>query len=113
MAGDTKSRKRALSGCAILVVEDEPLTGARASSANAVAAALTLIDGQPLSAAVLDFRLGADGAEPAVKALKERGVPYVFYTGYHTDTAAAEAPVIGKPGSMQEVVTTLHALISD
>ena len=45
--------------------------------------------------------------------MKERGVPYVFYTGYHTDTAAAEAPVIGKPGSMQEVVTTLHALISD
>jgi len=124
VAGDTKSRKHTLSGCTILVVEDEPLialevsqaleiAGARVISAKAVAAALTLIDGQPLSAEVVDFRLGADGAEPAVKALKERGVPYVFYTGYHTDTAAAEAPVIGKPGSMQEVVTTLHALISD
>ena len=45
--------------------------------------------------------------------MKERGVPYVFYTGYHTDTAAAGAPVIGKPGSMQEIVTTLHALISN
>jgi hypothetical protein len=105
VAGDTKSRKRALSGCAILVVEDEPLTGARASSANAVAAALTLIDGQALSAAVVDFRSGADGAAPAVKAMQERGVPYDFYTGDNTDTAVAGAPVIGKLGRMQEIVT--------
>ena len=45
MAGDTKSRKHTLSGCTILVVEDEPLIALEVSQALEVAGARVISSG--------------------------------------------------------------------
>jgi CheY-like chemotaxis protein len=85
---------RALSGRSILVVEDEPLTaldlreslegaGAHVFAATHLAHALRLAEHPDLSAAVLDYRLGhGDTAEIGCR-LEERGIPFMFYSGYN------------------------------
>lgn len=122
MAGQlTTQEPRPLVGRTILVLEDEALialeislalgaAGAQALCAKTVAAALTLIDRHPLSAAIVDFRLDTDGADPAIKALEDRNVPYMFYTGYRTEVTM-RAPLVGKPGSMDKIINILRALI--
>jgi CheY-like chemotaxis protein len=83
-----------LTGHAILVVEDEPLTaldlreslegaGAHVFAATHLGAALRLAEHPDLSAAVLDYRLGyGDTAEIGCR-LEERGIPFMFYSGYN------------------------------
>jgi DNA-binding NtrC family response regulator len=82
-----------LEGLRVLVVDDEMIIALDIESALAeagavvvgpacdVAEALELVNREPLSAAVLDVRLGAGTVEPVAEALFERGVPFVFYSG--------------------------------
>lgn len=79
----------------ILAVEDEyylamdlerELTGVGAAvigPAPSVEQALTLIDAEPaIDAAVLDINLGGELAYPVADALRARGIPFLFATGY-------------------------------
>src|SRR5258708_39240220 len=82
-----------LSGSRILVVEDEVLiafdlrasfndAGARSVRlAHTVADALALARTAELSSAMLDVRLGHDGAGPVAEGLKRRGVPVLVAHG--------------------------------
>jgi hypothetical protein len=102
------------------VIEDEPLialdlrneleaAGARVICAHSPQA----IDQHQLSAAVVvDFRLGADGAEAAVASLGNRKVPFMFYTGIATDALSATAPVVNKPARSSLVVETLTQMLT-
>jgi CheY-like chemotaxis protein len=84
-----------LHGKRLLLVEDDYMIAtdlARALAeegaavvgpAGSVADALALIaGGAALDGAVLDINLGREPAYPVAAALRERGVPFVFATGY-------------------------------
>src|SRR5438045_2393681 len=82
-----------LSGEAILVVEDEPLialdlrqtlesAGAYVFAATQLSHALQLAGHPDISAAVLDYRLGDGDCTPICTLLSQRGIPFVFYSGY-------------------------------
>jgi DNA-binding response OmpR family regulator len=113
----------ALRGCSILVVEDEPLigmhiraaledAGAHVTATTTVRHALILIEHDGLSAAIMDHAL-ADGDSTKVCArLKTRGIPYVSYSGYDPVVGAAgDAPHVSKPGSMDELLSAVEALL--
>jgi CheY-like chemotaxis protein len=96
----------------VLVVEDEGLVALMledmledigyevAFSAASVAQALAWIerDGDA-DVALLDVNLGGEAVFPVADALKARGVPYAFSTGYGEghDPRFSEAPLLGKP----------------
>jgi CheY-like chemotaxis protein len=83
-----------LAGHSILVVEDEPLIalelrqtlesrGAYVFAATQLPHALQLAGHPDVSAAVLDCRLGREEDSAAIcSLLEQRGVPFVFYSGY-------------------------------
>ena len=82
-----------LSGAALLVVEDEPLValdlrqslesaGAYVFAATQLSHALQLAGHPEITAAVLDYRLADGDATPICTLLSERGIPFVFYSGY-------------------------------
>jgi CheY-like chemotaxis protein len=99
-----------MSGLRILMVEDEALVALDIQNLLTdagcdVVACLSELDGalawlearrEPLDGAVLDVNLGGRMVFPLADALKARGVPFVFATGY---------------GSMQELVRYEGAVV--
>jgi DNA-binding response OmpR family regulator len=82
-----------LSGHSILVVEDEPLialdlrqtlekAGAYVFAATHLSQALPLAWHPDLSAALVDYRLGDEDSAALCSSLEQRGVPFIFYSGY-------------------------------
>jgi CheY-like chemotaxis protein len=96
----------------VLVVEDEGLIALMledmiedmgcdvAYSAGSVAQALAWIerDGRT-DVALLDVNLGGETVFPVAEALRARGIPFVFATGYGDghDPRFGDAPNLGKP----------------
>jgi DNA-binding response OmpR family regulator len=112
-----------LDGRSILSVEDEPLialditqafevTGARLTTTNTLEHALILVEHDGLSGAILDHALGDGDSSRLCVRLKERGVPYLMYSGYPTaEGACAGALHIGKPAAPGELVAAMESLI--
>jgi len=85
---------QSLSGLRILVVEDEAMIsmliedmlldcGATVvGPAGSVAQAMKALEGQDIDGALLDVNLGGEKSFPIADALTERGVKFVFSTGY-------------------------------
>jgi DNA-binding response OmpR family regulator len=69
---------------------------------------------RPIDAAVLDANLNGHSVIPVAQALAERGVPFVFATGYG-ETAGApggfDAPVIRKPYDVTQVAAAVAELL--
>ena len=101
----------ALSGCRVLVVEDEVLIGMvledilemlgcrLAGSAATMEEAWRLAEGE-FDVAILDVNIGADPIFPLADMLRERGVPIVFATGSLPDSLPerfGDCPVLEKP----------------
>jgi CheY-like chemotaxis protein len=115
-----------LSGRSILVVEDEMLVllnvedmladlGCKSVSAAAnVDQALALIDAQAFDAAMLDVNLDGRKSYAVADALAARGVPFVFSTGYSSDTldeGYRDRPVLGKPYCDAQLAEALTRLL--
>ena len=110
-------------GRSILVVEDDYMlaydlcrdleaAGARVLGPVAsISEALEILDrAEGLDAAVLDVNLSGTMVFPLAEALRDRGVPFVFATGYEAwalPSAFAKVPRCDKPLDAREV---LHAL---
>ena len=65
---------------------------------------------QQIDGAVLDINLRGERAYPVADALRARGVPFIFATGYDTwaiPAAYADVPRIEKPVSMRELARLL------
>ncbi|MDP3382909.1 MAG: hypothetical protein Q8S47_06260, partial [Phenylobacterium sp.] len=76
--------------------------------------ALALLD-QPLDAAVLDANLNGLSVGPVADILAERGVPFVFATGYGDAGGAPsgfDAPVIRKPYDVTQVTAAVADLLA-
>ena len=108
----------------ILLIEDEPLialdlsaslrdAGARVVQAATVEGALAAIDAHACSAAVLDFWLGFETGRAVARRLKEKRIPFLYYSGRALDdfTTGSGAPVISKPAGAREIVGMLRLLI--
>jgi CheY-like chemotaxis protein len=107
----------------ILVVEDEGLVALMledmledmgyevAYSAASVTQALAWIEGGGVAdLALLDINLGGESVFPVADALKARGVPFAFSTGYGEahDPRFRETPLLGKP----IIVARLRAMLA-
>ena len=112
-----------LQGRRVLVVEDDyimaedlkaELEGIGAEVIGPVAdlaGALDLLASGPLpDAAVLDINLGGEMVFPLADTLRDRGVPFVFATGYDEwsiPEAYAHLPRLEKPLDMRQVAQAL------
>jgi len=106
----------------VLVVEDEGLVAMMledllddlgcelAGSVASVGAALAWIEaGGEADAALLDVNLGGEPVFPVAEALRARGVPFAFTTGYgeNHDPRFGDAILLGKPIRLDRLVATL------
>ncbi len=109
-----------LRGLSILVVENELLialdiaralesAGANATMTTTARHAMILVDHDGLAGAIMDHGL-TDGDSTAICArLKERGIPYISYSGYSSVAGAdPDAPFISKPVNMNVLMSTLE-----
>ena len=114
---------RRLEGQTILVVEDEPLivldvsqaleaAGASVTSTNTLRHALLLVEHDGLSGAILDHALPDGDSSRLCSRLKERGVPFMVYSGFTTFDGECEgAPHLPKPATDEQLVTMLEGLM--
>lgn len=113
-----------LEGRSILIVEDEPLivmditlalehTGAELTTTNTLKHALLLVEHDGLSAAILDHSLGDGDSSLLCTRLKERGIPFLIYSGYPQSKGLSQgAPHLSKPASHDALRTAMDDLIA-
>jgi CheY-like chemotaxis protein len=109
----------------VLIVEDEHLVALALADdleeagaivvgpAATVGGALDLVQQHELDAAVLDIRLNKQFVFPVADTLMERGVPFLFTTGYDADMLPsdyAHVPKCEKPASASTVLDILASL---
>ena len=112
-----------LTGRSILIVEDEPLivmditqafedSGAELTTTNTLRHALLVVEHDGLSAAILDHALGDGNSSLLCARLRERGVPFIIYSGYEKVEGACQgAPHITKPASQEVLRAAVEDLI--
>ena len=112
-----------LDGLSLLVVEDEPLiamdiaiafedSGAQITSTNALKHAVLLVEHDGLSGAILDHALGDGDSSILCARLRERGIPFMMYSGYETVSGACEgARHVIKPATHDMLVAAMADLI--
>jgi CheY-like chemotaxis protein len=113
-----------LTGCSILVVEDEPLiaiemaallqtAGAEVFSARTLGEATALLERANLSAAIVDYGMGSEDTSTLCRDLVQRGIRFMFYTGYsHMQHAYPDAVVVQKPASERQLVSAMVGLVA-
>ena len=117
-----------LAGRRMLVVEDEPLIAMLledmlgdlditiAGIAESVPAALDMVEAEGLDAAILDMNLRGRSVEPVAERLAERGIPFVFASGYGADALTdkhAGAPVLPKPFRREALEEALRQVFAE
>jgi CheY-like chemotaxis protein len=118
----------ALAGLRVLVVEDEALVAMLIEDALAdlgcvvvalvagLDEALDLAASERLDAAVLDVNLAGREAYPAADRLAERGVPFVFATGYGPQglrDGYRDRPALQKPFEPRELAAALARAVRE
>jgi len=116
-------QRPSLEGRAILVVEDEPLialditqeleaAGAAVTTTNTLKHALILVEHDGLCGAILDHALGDGNSSLLCSRLKERGIPFMIYSGHTTVKGACQDALhIAKPAAEGALVAALEGLI--
>jgi DNA-binding response OmpR family regulator len=65
-----------------------------------------------LSAAILDHALGDGNSSELCASLKERGIPFMIYSGYEKlEGACKGAPHVNKPAEDDELVAAMENLL--
>ena len=75
--------------------------------------ALSLLESAVVDVAVLDANLNGVSVAPVAEVLRERGIPFVFATGYGDSKILPEgfdAPIIRKPYDVTQVAAGLAAV---
>ncbi|WP_264045352.1 response regulator [Methylobacterium flocculans] len=116
-----------LTGRRVLLVEDESLVamlgedmllelGCTVDVAMRLEQGLVLATRIAFDAAVLDVNLGKTCSYPIADLLAERGIPFIFATGYGTagiEAAYRGVPVMQKPYQIGQMATLLrHVLVT-
>ena len=113
-----------LTGQTILVVEEEPIialdlqtalqdAGAKIVVARDAAEALARIGQVGFTAAILDLRPASDAHRTIARALKQKGVPFLFHATQPPEdvTTIRGAPILQKPTRSQDIVRALAVLV--
>jgi DNA-binding response OmpR family regulator len=111
-----------LTGCLVLIAEDEPLIaldmtlafedeGAWVTRARTLNEALIGIEDRALSVAILDHALSDGDSLKVYARLKERNIPFVTYSGCD-DLGCGGGVHVKKPASMSVLVTTVRDLLA-
>ena len=107
----------------ILLVEDEPFiqmdiqecleaAGARVVPACTVQEALELLESQPITASILDFKLQGGTADDLCHQLSERKIPFVIYSGYtNVEGECSKWDIVRKPADPRELVTRVLSVL--
>ena len=108
----------------ILIVEDEMLVAMNieamlldlghevAGLASRLEPALSLAREAAFDVAMLDVNLAGEASFPVADALRERGIPFLFATGYGINGIAEDyrtAPVLQKPFRARDLEEALRA----
>ena len=113
-----------LRGLSILVVENELLiamdiakalesAGANATMTTTARHAMILADHDGLAGAIMDHGLTGGDSTAICARLKERGIPYISYSGYSSVVGAdPAAPFITKPVNMNVLMSALEDLLA-
>jgi two-component sensor histidine kinase len=124
----TLSLRRILEGKRILVVEDEPLIAMVLTDylsdagceivgpAQSLDKAKALVADAAIDAALVDGNLAGKRVDEIAIALNSRDIPFVFVTGYGRDALPdgfADAPIVEKPFTQEQVVSALERLFSN
>jgi DNA-binding response OmpR family regulator len=110
----------------VLLLEDEPIiafaledmlieSGATPLCCGTLEVARMTIESALPDLAILDVNIHGDRSYPVARKLSERGVPFIFATGYGTALHPPEfaaVPTISKPYRMDEVEQAFAALWS-
>jgi DNA-binding response OmpR family regulator len=116
-------QRPSLEGRSILIVEDEPIiamditqafeaTGAALTTTNTLKHALILVEHDGLSGVILDHALGDGDSSLLCARLKERGIPFMIYSGFDTVGGQCKGALhISKPAKEGELVTAMEGLI--
>ena len=115
-----------LAGRSILVVEGEPLialdivnaferVGAQVAATSKLSDAARLVEANGLSAAILDHGIGRDNSSALRIRLRERGIPYVIYTGYDKvrKMVPEREPRVSKPANPDVLVAMVAGLLQE
>ena len=114
-----------LEGRSILVVEDQPLiamditqeleaAGAGVTTTNTLKHALILVEHDGLCGAILDHALGDGDSSLLCERLKERGIPFLMYSGFPTVESACKGALhISKPAKAGALVAAIEGLIKE
>jgi CheY-like chemotaxis protein len=109
----------------LLVVEDEALIGMLLEDmlgdlgyevvcmASSVDQAAEMARGADLDAAILDVNVNGQAINPVAAILKERGIPFMFASGYGERGVPAEfqgVPMLQKPFQQESLETKLSSL---
>ncbi|KLK92374.1 hypothetical protein AA309_15495 [Microvirga vignae] len=123
---DVRADKPDLTGCRVLLVEDEyyiaddlcrALEGCGAEVVGPVpslAKALPLADNESLTCAVLDINLRGESGLMVAEALHRRNVPFVYSTGYDSSTvpdALKGAAHLEKPFREEELLRAVGQIV--
>jgi PAS domain S-box-containing protein len=113
-----------LAGMRVLVAEDDALLAMTveltlASEGCAVVGPTSILTdtirlaaGEAIDMAILDVNLRGRSIFPVIEVLEERGIPYLFTTGYENlDHAPAGAPILRKPFTREELIRALLGLL--
>jgi CheY-like chemotaxis protein len=121
-----KTGESELAGLRILAVEDESLVAmwledllqdigcVVVGPANTIAAALSLLERQPVEAAVLDINLAGEKVFPVADRLAALDIPFVFATGYGAAGVLethAHRPVVQKPYTSSTLQRALESIV--
>lgn len=113
-----QERPKPLADKKVLLVEDSMIISLDAEDAlrslgaseisvfSAATPALRYLDSAEVDFALLDFNLGVETSERIAACLADRGVPFIFATGYGEgvdNLAGVSVPIIAKPYGVQEI----------
>lgn len=124
-AADAAADAAGIAGRTILVAEDEMVlammledmlqdAGCQVVCAPSVGRGLELANGREFDAAVLDVNLNGVRSYVLADRLAERGVPYLFATGYGDADLRARypgRPIVAKPYLDREIVAALASVL--
>ena len=116
----------ALKGARVLVLEDEAILAFALEDmllelgcevvgpAMRLADALSLVEKDPLDAAVLDVNIAGDRSYCVAEILERRGIPFIFATGYGSGGVEVKRPdvrVLAKPYRQADLEAELIRLL--
>ncbi len=124
----TRKPPRPLEGLHVQIVEDELLVGLDAQMMLEEAGARVRLAAEPVDArrqldgaeatdvAVLDLKLAETVSAGLAGLLRERGIPFIFATGYSDadwlGDGFSDVPVVSKPYTAAEIVSALKRVLN-